>query len=216
MLNLLPAHALTGCDTVSSFSGIGKTTVVKKLETFSGELKLGRMSAPFHEIHESCLQLTRLLYGEETEANLNTIRANIFRRKIAGKRHIPPKLSSLPPTMASFQAHVKRAHLQAALWQAAGEPSPPELDPVDYGWELHQSTLRPALGLDDQLPAPNEVLNLVSCSCKTGCSTAQCTCTKLSLTCTAFCTCKGAIACKNPMTVVVSPYEEDPPNEEDP
>ena len=83
--------------------------------------------------------------------------------------------------MASFQAHIKRAHLQAALWQAAGKLSPPELDPVDYGWELHQSTLRPALGLDDQLPAPNEVLNLVSCSCKTGCSTAQCTCTKLSL-----------------------------------
>lgn len=74
--------------------------------------------------------------------------------------------------MASFQAHIKRAHFQAVLWQAAGEPSPPELDPFEYGWQLHHSTLRPALGLDGQLPAPDEVLNLVSCSCKAGSSTA--------------------------------------------
>lgn len=209
MPNLLAAHALTGCDTVSSFAGIGKMTVLKKLEVFSGELKLGKMSVPFQEISESCLQFTNLLYGDESGANLNTVRANIFRKRIAGKRHIPPKLSSLPPTMASFQAHIKRAHFQAVLWQAAGEPSPPDLDPVEYGWQLHQLTLRPALGLDAQLPAPDEILNLVRCSCKTGCSTVQCTCTKMSVTCTAFCKCRGTIACNNPMTVIAPPYYED-------
>ena len=58
MANLLAAHALTGCDTVYSFSGIGKTTVLKKLEVFSDELKLGKMSIPFQEISESRLQFT--------------------------------------------------------------------------------------------------------------------------------------------------------------
>ena len=47
------------------------------------------------------------------------------------RKHIPPKLSTLPPTRVSFQAHITRAHFQAVLWQAAGEPSPPKLDPVD-------------------------------------------------------------------------------------
>lgn len=208
MPNLLVAHAMTGCDTVSSFAGIGKTTVLKKLKVFSGEIKLGQMSAPFQEISESCLHFTGLLYGDESGANLNTVRANIFKERIAGKRHIPPKLSSLPPTMASFQAHIKRAHFQAVLWQSAGEPSPPELNPVDFGWQLYQSTLCPALGLDDQLPAPDDVLNLVNCSCKTGCSTSKCTCTKQSITCTTFCKCKGNLECNNPMTIVV-PTDED-------
>ncbi|XP_035826934.1 uncharacterized protein LOC118478096 [Aplysia californica] len=57
--------------------------------------------------------------------------------------------------MASFQARIKRAHFQVVLWQAAGEPSPPELDPVEYVmnitapaasviWELATSTSDPA------------------------------------------------------------------------
>ena len=58
MANLLAAHALTGCDTVYSFSEIGKMTVFKKLEVFSDELKLGKMSVPFQKISELCLQFT--------------------------------------------------------------------------------------------------------------------------------------------------------------
>ena len=211
MPSLLAAHALTGCDTVSSFAGIGKLTVMKKLEAFQGEIKLGCLSTPFNEVLKSCLKFTALLYGDDSEADLNTIRANCFKKKIAGKRHITPKLSSLPPTMTSFEEHVKRAHFQTALWKAAKEPSQPELDPLDHGWEIHQSSLRPVFGLKDRLPAPDEVLNLVSCNCKTGCSSNNCTCKKSSLTCTSFCKCKGTFACRNPMTVAafVEPHTSD-------
>ena len=38
--NLLGAHALSGCDTVSSFAGIGKATVLKRLMTFTDNLCL--------------------------------------------------------------------------------------------------------------------------------------------------------------------------------
>jgi hypothetical protein len=209
MPNLLAAHALTGCDTVSSFSGIGKASVLKKLAKFNGHFKLGNLKATAEEVTESCLQFVCLLYGEESAINLNTVRANCFKKKIAGKRHLPPKLSSLPPTMASFHVHCQRAHYQVVLWQAAGEPTPTPLDPLQYGYEVKQSTLCPAFGVDSQLPAPHEVLNLVSCSCKTGCSTAQCTCTKLSLTCTAFCKCKGSSKCRNPVTVSIDLEEQD-------
>ncbi|KAL8594948.1 hypothetical protein ACOMHN_038745 [Nucella lapillus] len=158
---------------------------------------------------ESCLQFVCLMYGEESAISLNTVRANSFKRKILGKRHLAPKLSSLPPTMAPFNAHCQRANYQVALWEAAGEPTPPHLDPLNYGYEVKQCTLCPAFGLENQLPAPPSVLNLVSCSCKTGCSSAQCTCTKMSLTCTVFCKCKGSSECLNPVTVSIDPEEQD-------
>ena len=40
--HLLSAHALTGCDTVASYFGIGKTKVVKALETGHRLSHLGR------------------------------------------------------------------------------------------------------------------------------------------------------------------------------
>ncbi|KAL8582263.1 hypothetical protein ACOMHN_037020 [Nucella lapillus] len=209
MPNLLAAHALTVCDTVSSFSGIGKASVLKTLTKFSGQFKFGNLTASAEEVTESCLQFVCLLYGEESAISLNTVRANCFKRNILGKRHLAPKLSSLPPTMAPFHAHCQRANYQVALWEAAGEPTPPHLDPLNYGYEVKQSTLCPAFGLENQLPAPPSVLNLVSCSCKTGCSSAQCTYTKMSLTCTVFYKCKGSSECRNPVTVSIDPEEQD-------
>jgi hypothetical protein len=115
MPNLLGAHSLTGCDTVSCFTGIGKTTVLKKLETFTESLQLGDPSTSLDEITASCLEYVATLYGREFEGSLNTMRADIFTRKIGGKRHVPPKLSSLPPTMAAFRPHCERAHYQTTL-----------------------------------------------------------------------------------------------------
>ncbi len=94
--------------------------------------------------------------------------AYCFKRKIAGKHHLPRTLSSLPPTITSFHVHCQRANYQVALWQAAGEPTPPPLDPLNFGYGVKQSTVCPAFGLASQLPAPHDVLNLVCCSCKTG------------------------------------------------
>ena len=209
MPNLLAAHALTGCDTVSSFSGIGKASTLKTLPKFTGQLKLGNLTASTEEVTDSCLEFVCLLYGEETTISLNTVRANCFKKRISGKRHLPPKLSSLPPTMAPFRVHCQRANYQVALWEAADDPTPPCLDPLDYGFQLKQSTLCPTFGLESQLPAPDEVLNLVSCSCKTGCISTQCTCTKMSLTCTVFCKCQGSIECYNPATVSTNSSEQD-------
>ena len=102
---LLGAHALSGCDTVSSLAGIGKATVFKKLTTFTDTLPLGDLSASLDEVRDSCLRFVATLYGKDQEASLNTMHANIFKKKIAGQHHIPPKLSSLPPTMAAFKLH---------------------------------------------------------------------------------------------------------------
>ena len=206
--NILGAHALSGCDTVSSFVGIGKATVLKKLMTFTDSLSLGDPSASLDKVIDSSVKFVATLYGKEHGASLNSMRADIFKRKIAWKRHVPPKLSSLPPTMAAFRLHCQRAHFQTALWKAAGMPSLPDLDPLQCGWEMNGSKLQPVFSQLGQLAAPDEVLNLVSCGCKTGCKTALCCCTKFNLMCTDFCRCKGEAGCQNPMRVAIQDNDD--------
>jgi hypothetical protein len=54
-----------------------------------------------------------------------SMRTDLFKRKIAGKCHAPPKQKSLPPTMAAFKLHCQRAYFQTALWKAASMSTPP-------------------------------------------------------------------------------------------
>jgi len=136
--NLLGAHALSGCDTISSLAGIGKATVFKKLTMFTDSFPLGDLSASLDEVTDSCLRFVPSVYGKDQETSLNKMRANIFKKKIAGQRHIPPKLSSLPPTTAAFKLHCQRAYFQTALWKAADMSSPPDFSPLQYGWEMSE------------------------------------------------------------------------------
>ena len=205
MPNIIAAHALTGCDTVSSFARISKTPVLKKLHTHTPTLRLGDLSSTQHDITESCTQFVCVMYNQEQGATLSEMRASIFTKRLAGKRHIPPKMFSLPPTRAGFLPHCQRAHYQAAIWKAAGMPSPPPgLNPLDCGWYEQGTILQPVHGLSGELLAPKQVLDLVSCSCKKGCTTHHCTCKKLMLPCTLFCKCKGHASCLNPATVGVA------------
>jgi len=120
--NLLGAHchALSGYDTVSSLAGIGKAIFNSPLED---------LSASLDEVTDSCLRFVATLYGNYQETSLNNMRANIFKKKIADQHHIPPKLSSLPPTTAEFKLHCQCAHFQTALWKVADMSSPPDLSP---------------------------------------------------------------------------------------
>ena len=60
--NRLAAHALTGCDSMSSFSGIGKATALKILEKFDDIIKLGNPSICLDEVVGYCLRYVNLLY----------------------------------------------------------------------------------------------------------------------------------------------------------
>jgi len=54
------------------------------------------------------------------------------------------KLCSLPSTSNAFIENVHRGHLQVAVWKAALQDSPPNMDPTNYGWELdHERILQP-------------------------------------------------------------------------
>ena len=77
-------------------------------------------------VTESCMRFVASLYGHAQGNSLDAMRAEIFTRKITGKRHVAPKLKSLPPTMAAFRPHCARANYQ----QHYGKP------PV---WHPHQT-----------------------------------------------------------------------------
>ena len=40
-------------------------------------------------------------------------------------------------------------------------------------------------------PAPDSIMELISCGCKTGCQTDRCRCRKNELLCTEMCRCKN-------------------------
>ena len=204
--NILGAHALTGCDTVSSFSGIGKVTVFKKINVYTGKLSLGDLFTPIDDIIHSASKFTATLYGHSSESSITDMHAAIFTRKLAGKRNVPPLLSSLPPTLAAFRPHCMRAHLQTAIWKAADKPAPPDLNPLHHGWQKCGYYLQPTYTEPEQPAGPDEVLNLVRCGCNTGCSTRFCTCAKNSIPCTLFCKCKSQ--CQNPTRATESDDED--------
>ena len=47
---------------------------------------------------------------------------------------IQPELQYLPPSSMAFAESVKRAYLQATIWQTALNTDPPDMGSYDYVW----------------------------------------------------------------------------------
>jgi len=73
--------------------------------------------------------------------------------------------------------------------------------------------LRPVYTPPGQLAAPEEVLNLVTCGCQTGCKTALCSLVKFTLTCSELCKCMGQTSYQNSLKVT-APKVNDSRDEE--
>ena len=65
---LLSAHAFTGCDTVASYFGIGKTKVVKVLEAGNRLNHLGNPSVNLEDVLCESTALVAVCYGLKCEA----------------------------------------------------------------------------------------------------------------------------------------------------
>jgi len=125
-----------------------------------------------------------------------------------------PQLNTLPPTTYAFVEHVHRAHFQAAIWRAALQPDPPDLNPIHYGWSLDEaSQILGAIPLPpDVSPAPLDVLQLIKCGCASGnpCSTVRCGCYAAHLSCSMFCSCNhGEHHCCNKSNTTGDEKEDD-------
>ena len=83
------------------------------------------------------------------------------------------------------------------------------MNPLDWGWKLHNNMLRPVYM--DKSPAPPELLKIIHCSCTKDCMlVSRCSCRKNGLMCTVACKNCCESICGNMKTVeYVSQHEEE-------
>ena len=104
-------------------------------------------------------------------------------------------MASLPPTSAAAQQHLYRVYLWVQQWLGHSLP------PSEWGWKRDEHTL--VAVATDEPAAPQTLLKLVSCACKSGCGNA-CGCRKRRLVCSflslgvlkyVVCLCRGCDGC---------------------
>lgn len=181
-------HALTGCDTTSSFVGHGKKTAWaawKALPDLTNAL-LTLACAP-KEISKPTMQVIEKFVIRLYDRNSVATEINQARQQLLVKKS---SVELIPPTLAALEQHVRRAAYQGGhVWGQVLLPNPTLPSPTDWGWVKSNGLFEPYW---TTLPtASDSCRELISCGCKMGC-VKNCRCKKASLTCTALCACGGA------------------------
>ena len=112
---LLGAHVLSGCDTVSYPFGKGKASVLKTLKAgnFPGLFDvLGEESVTHVDLMAVGQHFFAALYGQPTGTSMIQARYKIMYTRKQAK---PLRIMLLPPTDTNFYLQVRRAHLQMLL-----------------------------------------------------------------------------------------------------
>ncbi|XP_065184634.1 uncharacterized protein LOC135815285 [Sycon ciliatum] len=191
---LLGLHAVTGCDSTSSFYRIGKKKAWKVLKSKqSHQIALAHMGDNFVlpvNLQKEVEKYVCHLYGHPELESINEARYKAF-----CSRSPPP--AQLPPCADSLEQHVKRANYQAGVWKRALVASPDLPSISDHGWRVDDSNVMIMWGLLP--PAPPELMAIIRCACATGCSTRRCSCLQSSISCTDACQCSS---CANPHNAV--------------
>jgi len=193
---LLFLHAFTGCDTTSRVYGIGKATALKLLRhniEFQDVCKCFITSASKEEVIQHGERAMIMLIGGGSTGNLDTLRFQRFNAKVTANTTCV-QVHTLPPTSAATVFHSLRVYLQCQVW--IGNTS---LQADEWGWQMKNGMYVP---IKTNLPAaPEQILNVVRCNCKTNCDSKRCTCRKNGLECSYSCgTCRG-ISCTNSIQI---------------
>ena len=131
-----------------------------------------------------------ILYGGKKDDDLNILRHKKFCEKVASNvASIEPQ--ALPPTSAAMKYHSYRVYYQICVWSEWDS----NMSPEDWGWRIDEEGFVPVA--TDLPVAPENLLKVVRCSCKTDCINLRCSCRKHNLKCTIACThCRGS-DCRN-------------------
>ena len=216
--NMIPgfpaAYALSGCDTVPTYFGIGKGTVLKNLIAAPNSLsQLGCVDGLLSHVVDQPTNFISACYSSKVnEKTMSDIRYKIWTMKFGKTASSTPNIQVLPPTTETFAENVKRSHLQTVTWKAALSLGPPALDPIEYGYVRYEpsKTLLPTTVPDDVTLAPDEIVSLMKCNCEgaSACRNTRCSCSRSKLPCTLFCKCNAGDECFNELTKTVSVSKE--------
>ena len=159
-------HALIGCDTVSSFAGIGKKTAWAAWNVYPEVTEafeeLIHMTYPISDrTLEVIERFVVLMYGRTSDlSTVNDARKQLFAQKSRS-------LENIPPTQAALEQHLKRALYQCNCWNMCLSPDPQLPDPSDWGWTKVSTEWQPFW---TTLPeASKSCYELMHCGCKKGC-----------------------------------------------
>lgn len=201
---LLFAHAMTGCDTTSSFFGLGKVKAVELLKSSVAESQARKFTEPGispEQLFDVGEKFILALYGMSKYSTLNEARYFRFlslTRKSLLKSNF--NLARLPPTSDAAYQHILRVYFQTQTWLGN------KLLPTNWGWkavyiEEKKDKKRVLKPITATTPfAPDELLRLVSCACKSACG-SYCSCRKSGLHCSAMCEHCNGLSCVNSLVL---------------
>ena len=182
------AHAITGCDTTSSFYKIGKRIVYNKLvehvKKHPAALKTFGLGDCVEDDIASARDFLLTIYSSKQD-NLDKLRY-----VLASTTDKPA--SHLPPTEDAFKQHVLRARYQTSIWCQSHLSYPVLVDPIGNGWTLtHNQTMEPTLYIREAAPVEVRDLTHLYCTDLDCNMSKKCHCVQSGLKCTEFCSCQS-------------------------
>ena len=189
---------MTGSDTTSVFFNKGKTKAYHMNKQYIEDLRIKEKQKHFTEVNVQKQQIASAgerfvinLYGGRKNKTIDNVRHDIYNRTIQKSRLSTTfKLESLPPTSAALMHHSSRAY--HAVQQALGNTLPAE----EWGWTRKKGFLWPVM--TDKEIAPESLLKLISCGCKTNCrKVSLCTCRRYDIECSSLCSGCNGLTCEN-------------------
>ena len=169
---LLFGHAFTGCDSTSVIYKYGKIAILKKIND-SDHLKI--LATEFYNNNKL----------PEDIGNTATASLNIYIHQLVVLWHNQERknmmkcqithISILPPSPRAAFFHGTRIYHQIKVWCCLSNI---DIEPLNWGWEMKDESLIPLL--TDEEPCPQELLQIIRCSCKESCG-KQCSCQKAGM-----------------------------------
>ena len=123
----------------------------------------------------------QMYVSSSTTAEVNELRYNLF----CAKRG-EVESSQLPPCRDCLHLHILRANYQSAIWRRSLESEPDIPDPKTHGWTTDEDGVLTVQWMQGS-PAPEAVLQMLSCKCVQTCKLPDCMCMVNQLKCTDMC-----------------------------
>ena len=120
------------------------------------------------------------MYGRKGED------VNLLRYKMYSSKQGKLEARCIPPCLDSLMFHLRLASYQAHVWRKCLAVLPELPSPIGNGWQLDDSGSI-SIKWTSVNPAPEEVLQLMFCTCPRKCVQGKCNCIDNGLRCTDAC-----------------------------
>lgn len=159
-------HAFTGADNIGKFSGISKTKWFQQYLKADMSLTRALMKLPEEgdltlEVKNELAKFVCLKYCPKGVCitTIPYLRWHLFCKQLA-------ESNKLPPTLGALEEHINRVRVQSRVWCQATLMQQHPFDPLKFGY--FKNTEGGILPLTTKiLPAPQAIIEMVRCQCKT-------------------------------------------------